>query len=138
MAADTEPIEILLHLPLLAEDKVPLPMYLKGLAVERSRTFAPGRESGILTELCCAECTLCICTVKGSTWTCLWRFSSGECLSLPLGYDLRLLLCLLHRAGLTGLTCAAQVIACSVTTNEASQLKAQISKLKLDIEKLLI
>ena len=31
-----------------------------------------------------------------------------------------------------------QVISCSVTTNEGSQLKAQIDKLKLDIEKLLI
>ena len=34
--------------------------------------------------------------------------------------------------------CGWQVISCSVTTNEGSQLKAQIDKLKLDIEKLLI
>ena len=33
---------------------------------------------------------------------------------------------------------AMQVISCSVTTNEGSQLKSQIDKLKLDIEKLLI
>jgi U4/U6 small nuclear ribonucleoprotein SNU13 len=31
-----------------------------------------------------------------------------------------------------------QVIACSVTTNEGSQLKSQIQALKLSIEKLLI
>lgn len=30
------------------------------------------------------------------------------------------------------------VISCSVTSNEQSQLKAQIEKIKLDIEKLLI
>lgn len=29
MAADAEPLEIVLHLPLLAEDKVPLILFLK-------------------------------------------------------------------------------------------------------------
>ena len=38
---------------------------------------------------------------------------------------------------LTGLL-SVQVISCSVTTNEGSQLKSQIQQLKLAIEKLLI
>jgi len=73
MAADAEPIEILLHLPLLAEDKnVPY-------------VFVPSK------------------------------------------------------AGL-GRACGVSrpVIACSVTSNEGSQLKTQIQQLKLAIEKLLI
>ncbi|KAL6506841.1 RNA binding protein snu13 [Orobanche hederae] len=73
MAADTEPIEILLHLPLLAEDKnVPY-------------VFVPSKQA--LGRAC-------------------------------------------------GVT--RPVIACSVTTNEGSQLKAQIQNLKDAIEKLLI
>lgn len=73
MAADTEPLEILLHLPLLAEDKnVPY--------VFVSSKQALGRACGV---------------------------------SRP-------------------------VIACSVTTNEGSQLKSQIQQLKDAIEKLLI
>lgn len=73
MAADTEPIEILLHLPLLAEDKNVPYVFVRSKA-------ALGRACGV----------------------------------------------------------SRAVIACSVTTNEASQLKAQIQRLKLDIEKLLI
>lgn len=73
MAADTEPIEILLHLPLLCEDKnVPY-------------VFVPSR-------------------------TALGRA------------------CSVTRA----------VIACSVTTNEGSELRSQIQAIKLEIEKLLI
>lgn len=73
MAADTEPLEILLHLPLLAEDKnVPY--------VFVSSKQALGRACGVTRP----------------------------------------------------------VIACSVTTNEGSQLKSQIQQLKDAIEKLLI
>merc|ERR1711966_496379 len=73
MAADTEPIEILLHLPLLAEDKnVPY-------------VFVPSKQA-------------------------------------------------------LGRACGVSrpVIACSVTSNEGSQLKTQINSLKDAIEKLLI
>ena len=73
MAADTEPIEILLHLPLLAEDKNVPYVFVPSKA-------ALGRACGVTRP----------------------------------------------------------VIACSITTNEGSQLKNQIQKLKLDIEKLLI
>lgn len=73
MAADTEPIEILLHLPLLCEDKnVPYVFVPSKIAL--------GRATGV---------------------------------SRP-------------------------VIACSITSNEASQLKPQILKMKEAIEKLLI
>ncbi|CAI0382768.1 unnamed protein product [Linum tenue] len=73
MAADTEPLEILLHLPLLAEDKnVPY-------------VFVPSKQA--LGRAC-------------------------------------------------GVT--RPVIACSMTTNEGSQLKSQIQQLKDAIEKLLI
>ncbi|XP_026412159.1 NHP2-like protein 1 [Papaver somniferum] len=73
MAADAQPLEILLHIPLLAEDKnVPY-------------VFVPSKEA--LGRAC-------------------------------------------------GVTKA--VIACSVTTNEGSQLKSQITQLKDAIEKLLI
>ena len=73
MAADAEPIEILLHLPLLAEDKnVPY-------------VFVPSKQA-------------------------------------------------------LGRACGVSrpVISCSVTTNEGSQLKSQIQKLKDAIEKLMI
>jgi U4/U6 small nuclear ribonucleoprotein SNU13 len=73
MAADTEPIEILLHLPLLCEDKnVPYVFVPSKVAL--------GRDCGV---------------------------------SRP-------------------------VIAASITSNDASQLKPQINKIKEDIEKLLI
>ena len=73
MAADTEPIEILLHLPLLCEDKnVPYVFVPSKVAL--------GRACGV---------------------------------SRP-------------------------VISASITSNEASQLKAQIQKMKESIEKLLI
>ncbi|KAL0645339.1 hypothetical protein Bca4012_043630 [Brassica carinata] len=76
MAADAEPLEILLHLPLLAEDK---------LKQNVPYVFVPSKQA--LGRAC-------------------------------------------------GVT--RPVIACSVTSNEASQLKSQIQQLKDAIEKLLI
>ncbi|KAI8619871.1 putative SNU13-component of the U4/U6.U5 snRNP [Chytriomyces sp. MP71] len=73
MTEDTEPLEILLHLPLLCEDKNVPYVFVKS-------KVALGRACGV---------------------------------SRP-------------------------VIACSVTTNEGSELKAQIQAIKLQIEKLLI
>ncbi|CAH9087625.1 unnamed protein product [Cuscuta europaea] len=73
MAADTEPLEILLHLPLLAEDKNVPYVFVKSKE-------ALGRACGVTRP----------------------------------------------------------VIACSVTSNEGSQLKSQITELKNAIEKLLI
>ncbi|KAL1235891.1 NHP2-like protein 1 -like protein [Trichinella pseudospiralis] len=73
LAADAEPIEIVLHLPLLCEDKNVPYVFVKSKA-------ALGRACGV---------------------------------SRP-------------------------VIACSVTTNEGSQLKSQIQRIKEEVEKLLI
>lgn len=44
----------------------------------------------------------------------------------------------LQPEGVTSMCLLLQVISCSVTTNEGSQLKSQIQQLKLAIEKLLI
>jgi U4/U6 small nuclear ribonucleoprotein SNU13 len=73
MAADTEPLEILLHLPLLCEDKNVPYVFVNSKA-------ALGRACGV---------------------------------SRP-------------------------VVSCSVTTNDQSELKAQIQAIKLEIEKLII
>ncbi|RWR99595.1 NHP2-like protein 1 [Dinothrombium tinctorium] len=73
MAADAEPIEILLHLPLLCEDKNVPYVFVKS-------KHALGRACGV----------------------------------------------------------SRQVIACSITANEGSQLKPQIQSLQQEIEKLLI
>ncbi|CAH2078262.1 unnamed protein product, partial [Thlaspi arvense] len=87
MAADAEPLEILLHLPLLAEDKIsqdsqtPKKLFLANVPY----VFVPSKQA--LGRAC-------------------------------------------------GVT--RPVIACSVTSNEASQLKSQIQQLKDAIEKLLI
>jgi len=73
MSADAEPLEILLHLPLLCEDKNVPYVFVKS-------KHALGRACGV----------------------------------------------------------SRQVIACSITTNEGSQLKPQIESLQQEIEKLLI
>jgi hypothetical protein len=49
LAADAEPLEILLHLPLLCEDKV-------------------------LLDILDLECSLCFCSFKSSPWQSLQRF----------------------------------------------------------------
>ena len=51
MAADTEPLEILLHLPLLCEDKV-------------SGTRKPSLYIISITFVFCSECAICICKLK--------------------------------------------------------------------------
>jgi len=73
LAADAEPLEILLHLPLLCEDKNVPYVFVRSKA-------ALGRACGV----------------------------------------------------------SRQVIACSITTNEGSQLKSQIAKMKEEVEKLLV
>jgi U4/U6 small nuclear ribonucleoprotein SNU13 len=102
MAADTEPIEILLHLPLLAEDKVRFPNQL---------SYHP--------SISCSCCVLLII--------------SDSCpQNVPYVF-------VPSKAAL-GRACGVTrpVIAASITSNEASQLKNQIQQLKLAIEKLLI
>jgi hypothetical protein len=66
MAADTEPLEILLHLPLLCEDKV------------RNNSFF------FLLCLRCLfgflECSLCFCSIQNCAWKSMWCFTSSCCL----------------------------------------------------------
>lgn len=61
LTADTEPLEILLHLPLLCEEKVCL---LRPI------------DWSIYLMASLAECTLRIHRVQGSSWTCLWCHSA--------------------------------------------------------------
>jgi len=118
MAADTEPIEILLHLPLLAEDKnVPYVFVPSKAALgracgvtrpvskkkrEKKKAKARGKEQQKPT---CKKRQ-----PRDAHSTCFFPFKKTQ----------------------------TQVISCSVTTNEGSQLKGQIQALKLAIEKLLI
>lgn len=100
MAADAEPIEILLHLPLLCEDKnVPyvfIPRYV-------------GQRSTNLRFL------VAIDPVLTPALACCSKIALGRACGV-----------------------SRPVIACSITTNEASQLKSTIDAMKLKIEKLLI
>ena len=110
MAADTEPLEILLHLPLLCEDKnVPY-------VFVRSKQ-ALGRACGTPIKL-----SLTHFHPSYDFLLPLIRYSHPPyqvSLTRPLGVS-------------------RPVIAASVTVNEGSQLKSQIQSLKTSIEKLLI
>jgi hypothetical protein len=141
MAADTEPLEIVLHLPLLAEDKVrpAPPAPLAPAAAPRHRADGPVPP---------AERALRLRPLEGRAGPRVRRVSPGERQSRP------------RRARSPAPAPrprakqarrnpwiapsppphhpAPQVIAASVTTNEGSQLKAQIQTLRQAIEKLLI
>lgn len=96
MSADAEPIEILLHLPLLCEDKnVPY-------------VFVPRSVTG-MSSIRVREC--------------VFLSSTCFCSKIALG----------RACGVS-----RPVIACSITTNEASQLKSTIDGMKLKIEQLLV
>lgn len=108
MAADAEPIEIVLHLPLLAEDKV------------RTHTQQHQPSTSHATHRTCHTCLSHPRQPLAGRAACRVRYVNHECASDDTTQ--------VH----------TQVIACSVTTNEGSQLKAQIQQLKIAIEKLLI
>ena len=63
MAADAEPIEIVMHLPLLCEDKV---CVKKNLCVKCNLKFL-------------LECAIRFCAIKRSIGSCLRSFSSSNC-----------------------------------------------------------
>ena len=131
MAADTEPIEILLHLPLLAEDKACLQ------AVCWPARTSPGLQLSRRAARRTCHTSLC---ARRQPWgvpaashgRCAEPQTAAECWAAD-GCQVPAAL-----AGTPRRLLLLQVISCSVTTNEGSQLKAQIDKLKLDIEKLLI
>ena len=112
MSADAEPIEILLHLPLLCEDKnVPyvfVPRYVMGTTIATIfvLVFFPFDCSFVYTKAHTIVVLFC-----------------GHCSKVALG----------RACGVS-----RPVIACSITTNEASQLKNTIDGMKLKIEQLLI
>jgi ribosomal protein L7Ae-like RNA K-turn-binding protein len=138
MAADTEPIEILLHLPLLAEDKV-RPRNPDGGACSAPPPGAVGQP-----------------VANKSCWPCqpasIAAALAGSTRQLPSAARHPCCACRRSRApqnvpyvfvpskAALGRACGVSrpVIACSITTNEGSQLKSQIQQLKLAIEKLLI
>nr|GLL26892.1 NHP2-like protein 1 [Ipomoea trifida] len=115
MAADTEPLEILLHLPLLAEDK---------------SILAPCKK-------------LNNSLIKGNGYIDEWLLykNTGNPQFDELGLiNLNVPYVFVPSKQALGRACGVTrpVIACSVTSNEGSQLKSQITQLKDAIEKLLI
>ena len=132
MAADTEPIEILLHLPLLAEDKVRggkiVLVRLQFLCMHVYLTEAA--DKGLCRP---AERAVCFCALQSSPRAGVRRHSPGaRPPAVPALFKCH------KRALQLKPFLQVQVISCSVTTNEGSQLKSQIQQLKLAIEKLLI
>lgn len=120
MAADTEPIEILLHLPLLAEDKNVPYVFVPSKA-------ALGRACGVTRPVSKRRGEKKKAKAKGERAATCKKGRPRDAHStrfLPLFPFPQ--------------KNPKQVISCSVTTNEGSQLKGQIQALKLAIEKLLI
>ncbi|CAN6986799.1 unnamed protein product [Brassica rapa subsp. trilocularis] len=110
MAADAEPLEILLHLPLLAEDKVTISSLSMHLIYQERHE------------------SLCLYVFIYS-----YGLVMSDCyVNVPYVF--------VPSKQALGRACGVTrpVIACSVTSNEASQLKSQIQQLKDAIEKLLI
>jgi U4/U6 small nuclear ribonucleoprotein SNU13 len=106
MAADAEPLEILLHLPLLCEDKnVPY-------------VFVRSKQGGYLY----------LVTINGHK-NRVWASNSNFYYCIPNSYFSAL-----------GRACGVSrpVISASVTSNEGSQLKPQITSIQSEIEKLLV
>jgi U4/U6 small nuclear ribonucleoprotein SNU13 len=107
MAADAEPIEILLHLPLLCEDKNVPYVFLPRYDIHDRTTGLPWFTR--FPSLC----------VQSSNPFSSFSFLSKVALGRACGVS-------------------RPVIACSITTNEASQLKSTIDAMKIKIEQLLI
>ena len=104
MAADAEPIEILLHLPLLCEDKNVPYVFVPRWVIALYFHLIVGRRTQLVS---------CLNHVLLSFF----------CSKIPLG----------RACGVS-----RPVIACSITTNEASQLKKTIDGMKIKIEQLLV
>jgi len=114
MAADAEPLEILLHLPLLCEDKARPRARSAAAAPRHARCRPPGRAAPAAGR------------------------SPPFTPSRPAAQNVPYVF-VPHKQAL-GRSCGVSrpVIAASITTNEGSQLKNQIQQLKDSIEKLLI
>jgi hypothetical protein len=79
MAADTEPLEILLHLPLLCEDKVLSLPFLLPPSLPGS-SFPQSPFSALLVDNFSLECSLCFCSFKDCSWQSLWSVAPCCCL----------------------------------------------------------
>ena len=115
LSADAEPLEILLHIPLLCEDKnVPY-------VFVRSKQ---GKQS-------CFFCRNSLVTGRTSSPI----IKRQPCIHVLLHSHLKLNLILA-----LGRACGVSrpVVAASITTNEGSQIKPQITTIQQEIEKLLI
>jgi U4/U6 small nuclear ribonucleoprotein SNU13 len=108
LTADTEPLEILLHLPLLCEEKVRMP---------------PFSIQSELTAL--AERPVRLCREQDRARSRVQRLSPWSVSLWPSSF-----------AG--SLHFLSPVIAASVLTNESRELSAQVEKVKRQIEKLII
>ena len=85
MAADTEPLEILLHLPLLCEDKVQT--FVDGCSFQAIPCSIHSYFPFLLLFFCVlyiTECPLCVCSFQNCTGSCLWCFTSSCKLQYPL------------------------------------------------------
>lgn len=149
MAADTEPIEILLHLPLLAEDKVRAPPLPAAAAAAAAAAAGAKRRSSCTATAPAAvrraHPSLLLCSADASKARPAGhqpraREAVGPCARPPPTlppYPHPLLqnvpyVFVPSKAAL-GRACGVSrpVIAASVTTNEGSQLKSQINSLKV-------
>jgi len=143
MAADTEPIEILLHLPLLAEDKVRPPWAASGGSRSgRCSAFRQHAEASMLAlhaigmpMACHRNWAACCCCRRRRPLSfptaahCPLHLSS--CLSFcPLCFPApqNVPYVFVPSKAALGRACGVSrpVIACSITTNEGSQLKNQV------------
>jgi hypothetical protein len=109
LTADTEPLEILLHLPLLCEEKVraPAPAPARALTARTRRMY------------------------RTFSWRARSRSGARATSPGPVRASISL-----ERAGRS---CGVHaVIAASILTSESRELSAQVQKVKIQIEKLII
>lgn len=136
MAADAEPIEIVLHLPLLAEDKVRhkhTPRMLHTSSTIQTHITSPLSPQNVPYVFIPSKAALGrACGVSRPVRACFCLASRYHNMHVFDGLQKN------NVDRKPTVDKHSQVIACSVTTNEGSQLKAQIQQLKIAIEKLLI
>ena len=78
LAADAEPLEILLHIPLLCEDKNVPYVFVRSKQV---------RDASI-SDVAHTVCTVCICTITSNLWAKARGYSLGSVLlALVLAYS---------------------------------------------------
>lgn len=80
LAADTEPLEILLHLPLLCEDKVGvLSSFILILIYFCLIASVTVTSDGLTPLLDLLERSICVPPLKNSTRACMWSHQACDC-----------------------------------------------------------